>query len=321
MNTARLTTSISQHGGALPWFLLFVLLLAALAGGWHGWQAMEHSQAAQGKTTLQLDSLLQAHEESVRAQQQQANLLQERLNTVERMLDDRDRQLKAMQEGGQRNWLLGEAEALAALAGQRLLLTADLAATRRLLESADKTLARINDPEVVTARRALAEDIEAVRGAEHVDVVALVLRLAAMQSLVAELAVPVVAEEPRAVVPLTEDALWWQRILHSLPINIQRQQDTPLPLDQQQAALLRLALDNSLQQAQMALLQGRAAVYHSALDQAEALIRSRFAPGDPRARHVLASLTELKEEAVHQALPDIGEGLAAIRQLKAGRAD
>src|SRR5690606_17283726 len=130
------------------------------------------------------------------------------------------------------------------------LLTADLAATRRLLEGADATLARISDPRVVPARRALAADIEAVRAAEQVDVAALVLRLAALQELVAGLVVPVQAAVPEPVPEEHAEQSWWQSLIASLPIHIERDVSLQaLPLDAQQAALLRLALDNSLQQA------------------------------------------------------------------------
>jgi len=106
-------------------------------------------------------------------------------------------------------------------------------------------------------------------------------------------------------------AAWTQReaVANVLP---------PLPLDAQQAALLRLSLDNSLQQAQLALLQARPQVYQAALDQADALIRNRFDASEARARHLLSSMNELRQQAVAQALPEIGAGLAAIRALKMG---
>jgi uroporphyrin-3 C-methyltransferase len=309
-----------QRGSALPWLLIMLLLVVAVGGGWYGWQFAAQLADERSALMAELGRLTVAQQQQREQYDDQVALLAERLNGIDRMFEERDRQLTAMQEGGMRRWLVGEAEALASLAGERLLLTADLKATRRLLEGADATLARISDPKVMAARRALATDIEAVRGAEQVDVPALVLRLAALQALVAELAVPALP----AAAPVAEDALpaeadWWQRLLHSMPVHIQRDPiGAPLPLDAQQAALLRLSLDNSLQQAQLALLQARPQVYQAALDQADAVIRSRFDAGEARARHLLSSINELRQQAVEQALPEIGAGLAAIRALKVG---
>lgn len=320
MKQPRHGTPAQLQGAALPWLLIMLLLGVAVGGGWYGWQFAAQLADERSALMAELGRLTVAQQQQREQYDDQVALLAERLNGIDRMFEQRDRQLTAMQEGGMRRWLVGEAEALASLAGQRLLLTADLKATRRLLEGADATLARISDPKVTAARRALAVDIEAVRGAEQVDVPALVLRLAALQSLVAELTVPmlpVAAPAPDDALPA--DADWWQRLLHSMPVRIRRDPvGTPLPLDAQQAALLRLALDNSLQQAQLALLQARPRVYQAALDQADDLIRSRFDASEARARHLLSSLNELRQQAVEQALPEIGAGLAAIRALKVG---
>lgn len=320
MKLPRHGTPAQLQGAALPWLLVILLLLVTVGGGWYGWQFA--TQLADDRSSLmtEIGRLTVTQQEQREQYDDQVALLAERLNGIDRMFEERDRQLADMQEGGMRRWLIGEAEALASLAGERLLLTADLKATRRLLEGADATLARISDPTILNARRALAADIEAVRGAEQIDIPALVLRLAALQELVGELAVPALPVEPQAEYALADDAVWWQRLLHSLPIRVQHDPEgAPLPLDATQAALLRLSLDGSLQQAQLALMQARPAVYDAALDQAESLIRSRFVASEPRARHLLASLADLRDQAVHQALPEIGAGLAAIRALKAGQ--
>jgi len=311
--------AFNQRGAALPWLLVVLLLAAGGGAGWYGWQYLQASTADNDQLLVEIDRLASRQQEQREHYDGQALQLAERLNGIDHSLAERDRQLAEMQEGGVRRWLVSEAEALASLAGQRLLLTADLAATRRLLEGADTTLARVSDPQVLLARKALATDIEKVRGAEQIDIAALVLRLAALQELVAELAVPALPQTPQADHALPQQPQWWQSLLHSLPIRIQHDPaGATLPLDATQAALLRLTLEGSLQQAQLALLQARPQVYRAAIDQANNLIRSRFASQDARAQHLLASLAELREQAVDQALPEIGTGLAAIRALKVG---
>ena len=319
--------ALRTHGqrrqqGAAMLKLVFILLLTVVgASGWLAWQTL----------TPLLDRYQSALAQVAVLEQQQAeqkNLIDQRHAWVRQQLDDvavefsqRDEQLKAMQDGGQRHWLLGEAEALASLAGERLLLTADINASRRLLESADNTLARVADPATVPARRALAQDIEALRGAGQVDLVAVVLRLSALQELIADLAVPakaLVLDEPEA---LPADVSWWQRLLHSMPVRVTSLDSAPLPLDAQQAVLVRLALDSSAQQAQLALLQSRPVVYRQALQQLITMAQTHLPAGDPQVRQLISSAGELKSEAVEQALPEIGAGLAAIRALRAGWTD
>ena len=322
MTTRLISTPHVQHGAALPWMLLLILLAALAALAWFGREFAVERLTRLDDLARQVVVLEQLQQQQREQYDDQVALLAERLNGIDRMLEERDRRLAEMQESGMRRWLVAEAEALASLAGQRLLLTADLAATRRLLAGADATLARIADPRVLPARRALAADMEAVRAAEQVDVAALVLRLAALQELVAGLAVPALPVAPEPVGPaLAADqdqaGHWWQSLLASLPVRIQQDRQLQfLPLDAQQAALLRLALDNSLQQAQLALLQARPAVYQAALVQADGLIQGRFRADDARARHLRSALAELQQASVEQALPEIGAGLAAIRLLK-----
>lgn len=310
-----------QQGAAMLKLVCILLLIVISALAWFAWQQLTPLLDRYQGTVAQVAVLEQQ-------QAEQKNLIEQRHAWVRQQLDDvavefsqRDAQLKAMQDGGQRQWLLGEAEALASLAGERLLLTADIHASRRLLESADNTLARIADPATVPARRALAQDIEALRGAGQVDLVAVVLRLSALQELIADLAVPATAlvlDEPEAP---PEDASWWQRLLNSMPVRVTSLDAAPLPLDVQQAALVRLALDNSVQQAQLALLQSRPVVYRQALQQLISLTEAHLPPSDPKARQLISSAGELESAAVEQALPEIGSGLAAIRALRAGWAD
>ena len=79
---------------------------------------------------------------------------------------------------------------------------------------------------------------------------------------------------------------------------------------------MRLTLDGSLQQAQLALMQGRAKAYQQALDTARSTLAQWFREDEPRAAQMRKALQELGGSNVAQALPEIGAGLAAIEELK-----
>lgn len=308
-------------GGARVAVLGLILLLALVAaGGWYGWQA---GQRLMARVTQLEDALAQRHS----GHEQAVDDLASTVADLERRLDDlaargeqRDRLLGALQQSDQRAWLLNEAEALARLAQERLLLTADLSAAERLLEVADRTLARIDEPDVLPARRALAKDIEAIRGARHVDVPALMVKLAALQELVPDVVVaPSMQDAIRAAPAEPAPETGWQGFLAGLPLRIQRQDGAhPLPLDAQQAALVRLSLDSSLQQARMAVQQGQPDAWRQALAHARGVMLDWLPEAQPRVRRMLAALAELEAAPVDQALPAIGEGRAAIRALRAG---
>lgn len=310
-----------RQRGRLFWPLLIVLIvLAALAAaGWWGWQQWQRLESQRGEMAGQVSSLRQALQRQQQQSQGQQQALEQLRDQQDRMeaAQARDRQALAdVKKGGQRLWLINEAQSLASLASQRLMLTGDAAAALHLLQAADKTLARVDDPSVLPARRALAADMEKLKAATQVDITALVLRLGALEDLVPQLAVPAQGKAPAQSAPKSARS-WWQGLLDHLPIQVHhRDGRMPLPLNDTQAALVRLSLDADLQQARLALMQARPKIYKQALDHARGTVKAWFREDDPRARQLLSGLKALDGEQVSQAMPDIGAGLAAIRQLK-----
>ncbi|MDF1821074.1 MAG: uroporphyrinogen-III C-methyltransferase [Alcanivoracaceae bacterium] len=311
-----------MRGAVLPNLLLLVLLAGLAAAGWYGWQAWQTQQSLNADLQQRLAEL-QSRQASLKSEADAGQAAGDsRLSELERRLQENAATLRDMAAGGQRNWLLNEAQALASLAQERLLLTADLAAADRLLAAADATLARSSDSQVLTARRALAKDMEAIDAARQVDVPGLVLRLGALAARIPDdidSGAAAQAEDFRnRAVEVEGD--WWDQLLARLPIAVSRSDGLSRPLDDEQARLVRLQVQTALQQAQLALLQGRPAVYENALAQALALLDSWYPKGHSGVAALRDGLTELATAPVKQALPDIGAGLAAIRDLQAAEA-
>lgn len=306
-----------QKGISLWAVLIILVVLAALAaGGWWGWQQYQRFQQERTELSERLDNLesgVSRDQESV--QDRLGKLKQEQAKLTDQVARSREA-LADLRSGGEQMWLINEARALASLASQRLLLTQDANAAKRLLKAADETLARVDDPAILPARKALALDMEKLSSADNVDVQGLVLRLGALRDLVAELAVPAQEAPPERQQPDDEQS-WWQDIVDRLPVQV-RQHDgaVPLPLSADQATLVRLTLDGSIQQAQLALMQGRAKAYRQALKNARATLNQWFHKNDPQAAHLDLAFQELTGQPVRQALPEIGAGLAAIELLK-----
>lgn len=309
-----------QQGAALVNLLLVLIVVGIAAGGWFGWQFVERLTIENKALREDVAALavMQKSDAQLRATENAQTV--SRIEKLEVEQAVRGEALDAFKRGGQRNWLLNEAQALASLAQQRLLLTADTGAAERLLGVADETLARLNDPSMLTARKALAADLEKLRGAKQVDVQGLILQLGALQQQVANLTVPVQMrdEEIAEKTPPSSDASWWDQLLYTLPVTIRRQAaPLPLPLDAVQASTLRLYLDNTLQQAQLSLLQSKPAAFQQAIGQARSAIKSWLNSDSSEVKHLDASLELLAQANVEQALPEIGLGLKAIRGLQA----
>ncbi len=79
------------------------------------------------------------------------------------------------------DWLLAESEYLVKLAGRKLFLEHDIVSATKLMESADQRIAALNDPSLVPLRRAMANDITALRALPLIDRDGLVIALTSLQ--------------------------------------------------------------------------------------------------------------------------------------------
>lgn len=299
------------------WLLLVVVVIALLGWlAWCGWQRLDNRQQ---HTSQQLQALQQrqaANEQSAVSANQQ---LDDKLSTLQNQVLLHGQKISSFGQGGQSRWLLNEAKSLASLAQQRLLLTADLPATLKLLTASDATLSHMDDPRILTARKALAQDMAAVRAAQQVDTTALLLQLGAMRQQLQQLTLPEASDLSHDLTPVPSDnshPSWWQRMLNRLPITIKRYKaDLPLPLAPSQLAQARLSLSMDLQEAQLALLQGRSRVFVQALKQADSTLSQYFASTNATAKSLHAAFAKLQRVSINQALPQIGAGLEAIKAL------
>lgn len=75
-----------------------------------------------------------------------------------------------------KTWLLSQADFLVKLAGRKLWSDQDVTTAAALLKSADASLADMNDPSLITARRAITEDIASLSAVSQVDYDGIILR-------------------------------------------------------------------------------------------------------------------------------------------------
>ena len=296
-------------------------LLALFAIGALGWMGFHyHTQVHNDLTVLRTDmtsvqSRLKDERTWYLAQSQRQK---SQLDALEMRVDELSRKAAVLdQSSGMRHWLLSEAEALASLAQQRLLLTGDVIAAASLLKAADGVLAQLDEIEVLSVRRALMADHEALMAAASVDVTSLVLRLSALREQVP--AVVVAGRRPAStgVEVMPEDTGLWAKIWQNLPLTVRRHDGTAqLPLTSEQQALVILMIETALQQSSLALMQGHAQSYVVALANARSMLRRWLSETSPEVAGFDKALSALAAEPVHQSLPDISAGVAAVRALR-----
>ncbi|SQA98361.1 Putative uroporphyrinogen-III C-methyltransferase [Cedecea neteri] len=92
-------------------------------------------------------------------------------------LDEVQQKVATISGSDSKTWLLAQADFLVKLAGRKLWSDQDVTTAAALLKSADASLADMNDPSLITARRALTDDISTLSTVTQVDYDGIILKL------------------------------------------------------------------------------------------------------------------------------------------------
>ena len=275
----------------------------------------------------------------------------EQMLVVLNRVDGLSRKLRELQGSNRENWLLAEAEYLMRLANQRLRTEGDVKSAETLLLDADQLLVSVDDYALFPVREAMAEDIAAVRAVPALDRDGLWLQLSALEKQIIALPVtPEVApvhalalkdqslenQSPENQAQTVEESsaladsngqsrleIWkdkiigvlqrsWQVFSSQFRITRRDAPVEPLPTLEDEIAL-RLNGRLMLQQARLALLQGRQAVYSSSLEQAGEWVERYFSFDQQGSQSVLDQLNTLQQMTIEQRMPDISRGLSRLK--------
>ncbi|MCK9530208.1 MAG: uroporphyrinogen-III C-methyltransferase [Gammaproteobacteria bacterium] len=320
-------TDGNRRSGRLLGATALVLALAAGAAAAWLWNELERTRAEAGAAqaalagqidTLQSATARQAAElDSVLRDTQEALTQRQALKAA---VDD----LRMRLARDRSDWQLAEVDYLLTIANRRLRFERDIPAAIAALEEADGRLRALQDPAMVPVREAIAGELESLRAVPGVDRSGLALKVTALMHGVAGL--PLSAEldlrpagEAEAN-PATGVADWrelftamWQDIKGLVTV---RRRDEPVQplLPPEQRFYLQQNLVLKLETARLALLQGEATVYRTALDEAERWTREYFNTGTASGEAFLQSLARLQQEQIAPDLPDIGGSLRTLRR-------
>jgi len=258
---------------------------------------------------------------------------QQQLERERNLLDEREAQLRKLvgdlqvrlgRSGNQ--WLVAEADYLLHLADHRLRLAHDPDTARAALDLADQRLRATGNPAWSGVREQIARDLAALDTLERPDITGLWSRLGALIGEVPRLKLnedprsPQPGTAPALHMPQDEDQGGWRNLLGRLWTGIKnavriRRNDQPVAamLPPEQSYFLYENLRLQLEQARLALLQGRQQVYHDTLDGARNWLRRHFQGDDAVARGLDNALSELMDTPIQAALPDLSASLQALQ--------
>nr|WP_283777628.1 uroporphyrinogen-III C-methyltransferase [Sansalvadorimonas sp. 2012CJ34-2] len=245
-------------------------------------------------------------------------------------MDNLDVRFNRLQGADRNDWKLAEAEYLMRLANQRLLTMHDLKSAHTLLAQADELLVAVDEYGLFNVRAALAEDIADIKATASVDIDKTWLQLNALSGRIEQLPVlayqgskePVVSEEP-ATAP-AQPLSWqdkailaakqmWNSFAGQFRIRETGQKSVTELLSPEQEMYLRQNLRLMFEQAQVALLQGRADIYRASLLNARDWLSKWFLNEGQEMQSMQESLSELANFQVEQRIPDISRSLVALK--------
>ncbi len=320
----------------LKLLLALTLIIAVTATGWLGWVEWQQRLAETEDFNARLANL----DKSYIAIEQQSQLAEKRasqrsdqmlqvLTNIQLRLNNQGKRLAELGSTTRSDWLLAEASYLARLANQRLQTERRTKSPLALLQNVDVILKQLDDPELLSVRRAVAADITALQLAGEVDSAGLYLELSTLAEAVVKLSVLKPMTETMPEPKQTENAIDEQPKLRGMVTGFitsvsqlirvsQRSQPIEPLLQVHEEAIVRQNLRLMLEQAQSAVMREEQAIYSQSLEKAQRWLAQYFQL-NPSATVIQQRLANLSDMEIVQQLPNISDSLQAIETLVALR--
>ncbi|QLQ24098.1 MAG: uroporphyrinogen-III C-methyltransferase [Dechloromonas sp.] len=221
-----------------------------------------------------------------------------------------------------------EAEQAIALAGQQLQLAANVPAAILALRAAEARLARVDRPQLLPLRKALAADLQRLAALPAVDLAANNGRLEQVLLSIDKLplAIDVRPQEAREKPAEAVQLPWWKRTGNEIwqelkgLVRIQRfDREEAVLLAPGQSFFLRENLKLRLLNARLALLSRDQVTFRGELKAALEMLGRLFDGRDKGVQAAQATLRQLLATEIVIALPTLDETQAALRVLRNGK--
>lgn len=327
----------ASAGNRLPLLALIVAVVVALFSGYQWYRNRGEDDALRRELARRLAEMDVQNKEAAGRAAQAATALRDaevKLGVLEAKLAESQSQqiaLETLYQELSRNrdeWAFADIEQSVLLASQQLQVAANVRAALIGLENAEARLQRMDQPRYAGLRRALARDIERLKGLPLVDVYGASARLDDVIAAVDRLPLAMDARaRPDTAAPIAPSAApAWEQMLreiwHELRqlVRIQRSgvQDAAL-LAPEQSFFLRENLKLRLVGARVAMLSRDTKSYQVDLRAALGMLEKHFEKNDQAVVAMTGTLRKLQTAQVQADIPDLAETLEALRKLRLPR--
>lgn len=308
-----------RHRSSSKTAIGLLLILIAGIGGFSFYVYQQQQQSVQELATLRGElQQFRSEQTPILAGQQTVKDALANFGEQQLKLDGRQRELeqKWLEKEHLRpnDWMLAEASYLVRMSGRKLWLEQDLTTASALLTDADSRIQAMSDPSLIPLRKALADDIAAVKSAPEVDREGLSLRVGTLLDNIDQLKIKGLApklENDPINAEVSDQLSDWQSNLeksakqfaeHFVTIR-RRSSDVEALLSPEQSAYLQENLRLQLQLAQLSLLRQEQANFRNHLQKAQSWLNEYYEANDSATQFMQKELTTLQETDITAHYP------------------
>ncbi|WP_196210697.1 uroporphyrinogen-III C-methyltransferase [Citrobacter sp. Res13-Sevr-PEB04-36] len=277
-------------------------------------------QKAQENQKSELEGIIKQQATQLdEANRQQAALVKQ--------LDEVQQKVATISGSDAKAWLLAQADFLVKMAGRKLWSDQDVTSAAALLKSADASLADMNDPSLITARRAITDDIASLSAVSQVDYDGIILKVNQLSNQIDNLRL---ADNDTDDSPMDSDSSelsssiseWrvnlqksWQNFMDSF-ITIRRRDETAVPLlAPNQDVYLRENIRSRLLVAAQAVPRHQEETWRQALENVSTWVRAYYDTDDATTKAFLDEVDQLSQQSISMNVPDTLQSQAIIEKL------
>ncbi|EON1810440.1 uroporphyrinogen-III C-methyltransferase [Klebsiella aerogenes] len=315
-----------------------IAIAIALAAGIGLYGLNKQQVTRQNETSSELSSQLAALQKAQDSQKselegiikQQADRLSEakrEQETLTKQLDELQQKVAVISGSDAKTWLLAQADFLVKLAGRKLWSDQDVTTAAALLKSADASLADMNDPSLIGARRAITDDIASLSAVSQVDYDGIILKVNQLANQIDNLRL---ADNNDDDSPMDSDSdelsssigEWrvnlqksWQNFMDSF-ITVRRRDETAVPLlAPNQDVYLRENIRSRLLVAVQAVPRHQEETYKQALENVSTWVRAYYDTEDATTKAFLEEVDKLSQQSITMSVPETLQSQSLLEKL------
>lgn len=313
-----------------------IAIALASGAGLYGWVKQQTAtlHTNNGEIANQVIALQQAQDKQrgelegiIKQQATELEAAKHQNDTLAKQLDEVQQKVATISGSDAKTWQLAQADFLVKLAGRKLWSDQDVTTAAALLKSADASLADMNDPSLITARRAITDDIASLSAVSQVDYDGAILKLNQLSNQIDNLRLadnndddsPMDADSGELSSSVSE---WrvnlqksWQNFMDSF-ITIRRRDETAVPLlAPNQDIYLRENIRSRLLVAAQAVPRHQEETYKQALDNVSTWVRAYYDTDDAATKAFLEEVDKLSQQTIAMDLPDSLQSQPILEKL------